>query len=101
MRRSLWLAILLSSTTAAAAERVTLDNIVRAETDTAMRSVVKTYGALGKFVHLRDPTPIDNQTIIRMNRDTLYSAAVVDLSKPATVILPDTGGRYMSMHVVN
>jgi len=101
MRGSLWFAILLSSITAAAAEPVTLDTIVRAETDTAMRGIVKTFGAFGKFVHLREPTPLDNQTIIRMNRDTLYSAAVVDLSKPATVTLPDTGGRYMSMHVVN
>lgn len=101
MSRSLWFSILLSSITVAAAEPVTLDNIVRAETDTAMRSAVKTYGAFGKFFHLREPTPLDNQTIIRMNRDTLYSAVVVDLSKPATVILPDTGGRYMSMHVVN
>ncbi len=101
MRGSLWFAILLSSITAAAAEPVTLDNIVRAETDTAMRGIVKTFGAFGKFVHLREPAPLDKQTIIRMNRDTLYSAAVVDLRKPATVILPDTGGRYMSMHVVN
>lgn len=36
-----------------------------------------------------------------MNRDTLYSSAVLDLSKPATVTLPDTGGRYMSLHVIN
>ncbi len=101
MRRSLWFAILLLSITAAAAEPVTLDNIVRAETDTAMRSTVKTFGTFGKFVHLREPTPLDNQTIIRQNRDTLYSGAVVDLSEPATVILPDAGGRYMSMHLVN
>jgi hypothetical protein len=38
---------------------------------------------------------------IRMNRDTLYSAAVLDLSSPATVTLPETGGRYMGMRVIN
>lgn len=86
---------------AAADEPVTLDTIVRAETDTAMRSTLKLTGGLGKLVHLRQPTPIDKQTIIRMNRDTLYSAVVLDLSKPATVVLPETGGRYLSMHVIN
>jgi len=36
-----------------------------------------------------------------MNQDTLYSASVLDLSKPVTITLPEIGGRYMSMHVVN
>jgi hypothetical protein len=52
-------------------------------------------------MHLREPTTPDNQPVIRMNQDTLYSATVVDLSKPATITLPEVGGRYMSMHVVN
>jgi len=39
--------------------------------------------------------------VIRMNRDTLYSSAVLDLSKPATVIMPETGGRYQSLQVIN
>jgi hypothetical protein len=86
---------------AAAAESATLDTIVRAETDTAFRGTLKLTGGLNKLVHLRQPTPIDKQTIIRMNRDTLYSAAVLDLSKPVTVVLPETGGRYLSMHVIN
>jgi hypothetical protein len=55
----------------------------------------------GKFVHLREPTTPDNQPVIRMNQDTLYSGTVLDLSKPATITLPEVGGRYMSMHVVN
>jgi hypothetical protein len=33
----------------------------------------------GKFMHNRTPTPLDRQTVIRMNRDTLYSGAVFDL----------------------
>ena len=85
----------------AVAEPVTLDTLVRAETDTAMRGTAKSGGGVGKIFHLRAPTPIDKQTIIRMNRDTLYSAVVLDLSKPVTVVLPDTKGRYLSMHVIN
>ena len=46
--------------------------------------------------------PIDPQTVIRMNRDTLYSAAVFDLDAgPVTVTLPDAGKRFMSMQVIN
>lgn len=81
-------------------EPVTIDNFVRAESDTAIQKVYNVVG-LGKFLHIRTPTPLDKQTVIRMNRDTLYSSAVLDLSKPATVTLPDTGGRYMSLHVIN
>lgn len=36
-----------------------------------------------------------------MNRDTLYSLAVVDISQGATVKLPDAGKRYMSLMVIN
>jgi hypothetical protein len=55
----------------------------------------------GQFVHLREPTTPDNQPVIRMNQDTLYSATVLDLSEPVEITLPEVGGRYMSMHVVN
>lgn len=101
MRCILLLSILLLPHAVEAAESVNLDNIVRAETDTALRNVVKLAGGIGKFVHLRVPTPLEDQTIIRMNRDTLYSSAVVDLSKPATVVLPDAAERYISLHLVN
>jgi hypothetical protein len=62
---------------------------------------VKEAGGPGKFLHRREVTPIDQQTVIRMNRDTLYSFAVVDLARGATVTLPDTGERYSSLMVVN
>ncbi len=63
-------AVLLLSVSGAAAEPVTIDNFVRAETDTAIWKGVNKAG-LGKFYHIRVPTPIDNQPVIRMNRDTL------------------------------
>ena len=50
---------------------------------------------------LRAPTPIEDQPVIRMNRDTLYSAAIVDISARATVTVPDGGNRYISVMVVN
>jgi len=66
------------------------------------RANMKAFGvSFGKFFHLRKPTTPDNQPVIRMNQDTLYSATVLDLSKPVKITLPEVGGRYMSMHVVN
>ena len=50
---------------------------------------------------LRAPTPIEDQPVIRMNRDTLYSAAIVDISARARVTVPDGGNRYISVMVVN
>jgi hypothetical protein len=59
-------------------------------------------GGFGKFDHTRDPAPLDKQTVIRLNRDTLYSAAVFDLDAgPATITLPDAGTRFMSLQVID
>ena len=42
--------------------------------------------------------PIDNQTVIRANRDTLYSAGALNLGAgPVTVTMPDAGARFMSL----
>src|SRR3984885_5757952 len=80
---------------------VTPDNFVRAESDLYFSGVVKD-GGFGKFMHRREPTPIAKQTVIRMNRDTLYSAAVFDLDAgPVTITLPNAGKRFLSMQVID
>ena len=64
---------------------VTADNFPRAESDLYFGGVVKN-GGFSKFDHTRTPAPLDKQTVIRLNRDTLYSAAVFDLDAgPATI----------------
>ena len=81
---------------------VTAENFVRAESDLYFSAVVKKRDGFGKFEHNRALTPIDQQTIIRMNRDTLYSGAVFDLDAgPVTITLPDPGKRFMSLQVIN
>ena len=78
---------------------VTPDNFVRAESDHYFSNFVKG-GGFGKFHHNREPASIDNQTVIRLNRDTLYSEAVFDLEAgPVTVTMPNAGNRFMSMQV--
>ena len=80
---------------------VTADNFPRAESDLYFANVVKRNG-FGKYMHNREPTPIQQQDVIRMNRDTLYSAAVFDLDAgPVTITLPDAGKRFMSMQVID
>jgi hypothetical protein len=81
--------------------RVTVENFRRAESDTYFARFVKE-GGFGKFKHERDLAPIDNQTVIRLNRDTFYSFGVFDLdAAPVTVTLPDAGKRYMAMQVID
>jgi hypothetical protein len=90
-----------AASAAGGAVPVTVDNFARAESHVYMGRIV-TDGGLGRFNHSREPVAIDKQTIIRMNRDTLYSGAVFDLDAgPVTITLPDAGKRFMSMQVIN
>jgi hypothetical protein len=80
---------------------VTVDNFKRAESDGYFSSLAK-QGGMGKLAHRRTPSSIDNQTIIRLNRDTLYSSGVFDLDAgPVTIAMPDPGKRFMSMQLIN
>ena len=80
---------------------VNVDNFAHAQADMEFDGILKLSGGINKWQHNREPTPIDKQNIIRMNRDTLYSFAIIDISKGATVTLPDAGDRYMSLMIIN
>jgi hypothetical protein len=80
---------------------VNADNFVMAETHRMFRDIQASAGGIGNFRHNRTPARIDEQTVIRLNRDTLYSFAIVDLAEPARLTLPDANGRYISAMVVN
>lgn len=78
---------------------VNVENFARAESDLYFAGIVKN-GGFGKFDHTREPAPLDKQTVIRLNRDTLYSSAVFDLDAgPVTITIPDAGQRFISMQV--
>ena len=98
-------ALFASAAGAGVTEPVTVDNFVRAESDYNIRVNLQKFRALGadvgKIVHQREPVTPSSQTVIRSNQDTLYSAIVLDLSRPVAITLPDSAGRYMSMHVIN
>lgn len=80
---------------------VGVENFIRAETDRMFSVVQAQTGGVNRIMHNRAPTPIEDQPVIRMNRDTLYSTAIVDISEGAMVTLPDGGDRYISVMVVN
>jgi len=81
---------------------VNSQNFARAETDRYFAQIIHELGGIGRFGGPREFTPIDEQTIVRMNRDTLYSSGVFDLNAgPVTIALPDAGPRYMAMQVIN
>ena len=77
--------------------QVTEENYPRVETHRQMAITQKDAGGVNKFLHKRAVPSVEKQPVIRMNRDTLYSMAIVDASKGASVILPDAGGRYISL----
>jgi hypothetical protein len=80
---------------------VNADNFTRAETDRMFRDLQHTAGGVNRFVHSRTPAATDDQTVIRLNRDTLYSFAVVDATAGATLTLPEHGDRYLSAMVLD
>ena len=81
---------------------VTPETFIRAETDRQFGDVVKMAGGVNLFYHFRSVTPLDRQNVVRMNRDTLYSMAVVDTSKGANITVPELpGDRYASVYLVD
>jgi hypothetical protein len=81
---------------------VTQENYCRAETDWAFANGLKLSGGVNRWLHFRNLTPLDQQTVVRMNRDTLYSTALVDTSKGATLTVPQMPeGRYFSVLMVD
>ena len=80
---------------------VTVQNFTRAESDNYLATNVKKAG-LGRLAHNREPASIEDQTVIRLNRDTLYSFGVFDLAAASvTITLPDAGKRFMSLQIIN
>jgi hypothetical protein len=85
------------------AEDVTIRNLMRAESDTMFRLTMQTNGTtVGEIARERQVTSADApQPIIRANQDTLYSVAIIDLSEPVTVTLPEGDGRFQSVLVIS
>ena len=65
-----------------------------------MKKYFEKIGQVNTFFHHRD-FKIDN-SVIRMNLDTLYSLAIIDLKDgPVSIILPQIDDRYFSCNVLD
>lgn len=81
--------------------KISVDNFVRAESDRMFADLAAAAGGVNRWSHNRAPAAVDDQVVVRLNRDTLYSFAVVDLADGALLRLPDAGPRYLSLMVVS
>lgn len=81
---------------------VNQQNFIRAETDNMYAAMVENAGGTNRLYHFRTPTPLDKQTVIRMNRDVLYSGGVFDAKDSVTVSFPTLpDDRYASVYIID
>lgn len=76
-------------------------NFTRAESDQYFDGLLRQTGGINRWSHEREPADVDRQTVIRLNRDTLYSYGIFDVSAGAALTMPETAGRYQTAMVVN
>ncbi|WP_047042142.1 DUF1254 domain-containing protein [Vibrio mexicanus] len=88
-------ASLISGSVFANETEISRDNYVVAETSKYFGvTEMKSENGVNTWRHFRTPPKTEDQPIVRMNRDTIYSTAVVDTEKGATITLPDFGDRF-------
>lgn len=80
---------------------VTAENFIRAESDLFFGNAVKE-GGFEKFSHRREVIAVNQQFVVRGNREKLYSIAVFDLDAgPVTITMPNAGKRFMSLQIID
>lgn len=80
---------------------VTLQTLPSVEFINQAQRLLALTGGLNQFYSFKEPTPINNQPVIRMNRDTLYMTGVFDVSAGVKITIPDMEDRYVSLMTVN
>ncbi|WP_141012847.1 DUF1214 domain-containing protein [Nocardioides sambongensis] len=83
-------------------QTVTPETYVRAEVDGRFRLFQQRAGGVNAFYLIPRPVPVDEQPVVRMNRDTLYGGSVIDTSAGARVFMPEVpDDRYASLFVID
>jgi hypothetical protein len=80
---------------------VTRENYPTVETSRQFVIQIKNAGGINKLNKFDGIAKVDNQPIIRLNQDTAYTMGVVDVSKGATVTIPDAGDRFISVTFID
>ena len=76
--------------------QVAVEHLVKAESARMFDGIMCNTVGVNVWTRHREPVPLDEQNVIRMNRDTLYSSVTADISEGLTVTLPDAGGAATS-----
>jgi len=85
---------------------VTDENYSLAESEIIFSDYVKkiaeatSTNGMGVWLHLGEGPDPKDRTIMRINFDTLYSTAIVDLTEDAVLTMPETNGRYQSAWLI-
>lgn len=85
---------------------VTDENYGLAESEVIFSGYVQKISAatnssgIGVFMHLKTGADPKDRTIMRINFDTIYSTAIVDLTQDAVLTMPETNGRYQSAWII-
>jgi len=88
--------------TEAKATVLTDENFGLAESQMIFAKYVKDIAAVtntngvGVFMHNKKAADPKDKTVVRINFDTKYSIAILDLKEEATLTMPETNGRYQS-----
>lgn len=69
--------------------------VIFSEYKALIASVTNTNG-VGVLFHNKKPLDPNDRTVVRINFDTQYSIAILDLTEEATLTMPETDGRYQS-----
>ena len=80
---------------------VTQDNFPQAYTNLRMSMIAEKAGGINKFLEF--PTPSSDpaeQPVVRMNRDTHYSSAIIDMTGDVFITIPETD-RYVTIQIVD
>jgi len=80
---------------------VTDANYSTAMSDLAMQKEFAQGASNTQWHHHRTIMELDKQPAPMMNRDTLYSFSILDGGGDVAITLPETDGRYQSLHVWN
>jgi hypothetical protein len=74
---------------------VTMEATMRQATNVPDATTVELRAPINQFAHARAYPKAGQKDVVRLNFDTLYSAAWVDVRTDAAILsVPDTGGRY-------
>ncbi|GAB5556853.1 MAG: DUF1254 domain-containing protein [Schleiferiaceae bacterium] len=81
---------------------VTQENFPQAYTNMRFGAIINKAGGINKFFEMPvPPSEPEKQFVVRMNRDTYYSTAIVDMSSDEVYVTVPETDQYVSLQIVD